>query len=98
MSLPSIEEILRALDDRLDEMLALNMRTYNCSRWFALIVNLICASVYLIPPYKTWDFFAVPFHIAIGFGVFFFITRTYREHLRQHAIRKLKRGRVRWED
>ena len=93
------EAVKRELDNKLDEMIGNSIRSTNRFRWFVLSANLLCAGLYLIPPYKVSDWIFMPFHIGIGVGVFVFMTKQRNKLLRDHTLRKLSRGgKTRWDD
>lgn len=90
---------LKKLEEMIEVQHRSHMRSVQRWRWIVLLVNIFSAILYAIPPYRTVDLFLIPFHLALGIGVFAFMTKTYRKLVKEHTVRKLSRnGRTRWTD
>jgi hypothetical protein len=94
-----LDTALKQIEEMIEVQNRNHMRCVQLWRWIILLVNTFAAVLHAIPPYKTASLFFIPFHLALGIGVFAFMTKTYRRLVREHTVRKLSRnGRTRWTD
>lgn len=95
MKTPYVEHLRRIQqmrDQHHEEFVTTHLRDLRRIRWYLLMLNLVFAASYLIPPIKSVAFFTVPFHMAVGISIFVFITKTYKKLLRESTISKLTRA------
>lgn len=88
----SPEDLHRKLQEHWDTQIGRQLRFTRRIRWFVLVVNLLPAAVHLPGATSGVAYFIVTGHLVVGAGLFWFLTKQYRQTARDYAALKLRRA------
>lgn len=88
----SPEDMYRKLQENWDAQTGRHLRFTRRIRWFVLAVNLIPAAIHLSKATSVVAYFVATWHLVIGIGLFWFLTKLYRQTARDYAALKLRRA------
>lgn len=88
----SPEDLYRKMQESWDAEIGRQLRFTRRIRWFVLVVNLLLAAMHLSRATSVGAYFIGAAHLIIGIGLFWFLTKKYRQITREYAALKLRRA------
>lgn len=88
----SFEELHRKLQEDWDAQIGRQLRFTRRIRWFVLVINLLPAAIHLPRATSVVAYFVGAGHLVVGVGLFWLLTKQYRQNTRDYAALKLRRA------